>query len=220
LGDFDPQSSDIDFLIVTSENLNEHTLDRLRAMHADIASSGLAYARRLEGSYIPHAALRRYDPQHSLHPTIGVDWEFGIGRHGSNWILERNIVREHGVVVYGPPPKSLIDPVTPNELREAVCEALGGFWTEQLRGPDWLRPREYQAFATLTMCRALYTLHYGRVVSKPQAAAWARETLDPKWQPTIDRALLWRYDHTPADLTETLAFIQYAIKQGKEICEG
>lgn len=219
LGGFDPQSSDIDFLIVTDEDLPENTLDSLRDGHAEIAVSGLPYARRLEGSYIPRAALRRYDPQHSLHPTIGVDWDFGVGKHGSNWILERAIVREHGVVVYGPPPRTLIDPVAPDELRKAVCEMLGGFWKEQLSGPAWLRPREYQAFAALTMCRALYTLQHGRVVSKPEAAAWARATLDPQWHPTIDRALRWRYDHTGADLTETIAFMQYAITYSEETCQ-
>ena len=59
LGDFDPQSSDVDFLIVTTEDLSEEVLAELRDMHTSIASSGLPYAARLEGSYIPRAALRR-----------------------------------------------------------------------------------------------------------------------------------------------------------------
>ena len=59
LGDFDPQSSDVDFLIVTTEDLSGKVLEELRDMHASIASSGLPYAHRLEGSYIPRAALRR-----------------------------------------------------------------------------------------------------------------------------------------------------------------
>ena len=49
LGDFDPASSDIDFLIVTAEDVAEEARERLRDMHADIASSNLAYATRLEG---------------------------------------------------------------------------------------------------------------------------------------------------------------------------
>ena len=49
-------------------------------------------------------------------------------------------------------------------------------------------------FAILTMCRALYTLACGEVVSKPQAAAWAREALGTPWVQLIDRALLWRHD--------------------------
>lgn len=219
LGDFDPQSSDIDFLIVTAEDLSGKVLEDLRDMHASIASSGLPYANRLEGSYIPRAALRRYDPHNAFHPTIGVDWEFQFAQHKRNWVIERHIVREHGVIVYGPSPKLLIDPIPPHELREAVCEQLRSFWHDQLTGPEWLRPRDYQAFAILTMCRALYTLSLGSTVSKPAAAAWACQTLDPRWRPTIERALTWRHQHERDDLTETLAFLRFAVMYGRDVCE-
>ncbi|HZO75212.1 MAG TPA: aminoglycoside adenylyltransferase domain-containing protein [Ktedonobacteraceae bacterium] len=218
LGDFDPESSDIDFLMVTTENLTGNVLEELRAMHADIASSGLPYAQRLEGSYIPRAALRRYDPHNASHPTIGIDWDFHVGQHGSNWMIERHIVREHGVIVWGPSPKTLIDPVPAEEIRAAVCEELRTFWTAQLAGPEWLRPREYQAFAILTMCRALYTLKQGAVVSKPEAAAWACQALASEWRPTIEKALIWRSQHVKDDLSETLDFLRFAIMSAEELC--
>ena len=217
LGDFDRESSDVDFLIVTTGDLAGKALDELREMHASIASSGLAFANRLEGSYIPRAALRRYDPQNSRHPTIGADWEFHVAGHGSNWVIERYIVREHGVIVWGPSPRTLIDPVSLSELREAVCEMLRDFWQEQLTGPEWLRPRDYQAFAVLTMCRALYTLSMGDVVSKPEAAAWACQALDSKWRPLIERALAWRHQHEKDDLEETLDFMRFALMSVKEL---
>lgn len=213
LGDFDPKSSDVDFLIVTTEELSGKALDKLREMHATLAASGNPYAQRLEGSYISRTALQRYDPDHAYHPTIGSDWEFQVARHGSTWIIERHIVREHGVIVWGPSPRSLIDPVSPHELRMAASEALEQFWQKQLTGPEpeWLHPRHYQAFAVLTMCRALYTLSQGETVSKLAAATWALQTLDPSWRPLIERALTWRYQHDMDELTETLAFIRFAL---------
>ena len=59
-GDFDPPSSDIDFLVVTGDDLPEETLEALRAMHARIAAAGGHWVKELEGSYIPRAALRRH----------------------------------------------------------------------------------------------------------------------------------------------------------------
>jgi hypothetical protein len=218
LGDFDPGSSDIDFLVVTEEELSGEVLELLREMHEAIATSGLPYAKRLEGSYIPRSALRRYDPENARHPTIGVDWEFHVDQHRSNWILERYIVREHGVVLWGPSPKTLIDPILLHELQMAVCEQLRDFWQAQLDGPEWLRPRDYQSFAVLTMCRALYTLRQGIVASKSEAAAWALQELNPQWRPLIERALLWRHEHERDDLTETLIFLRYAIKYGMRLC--
>ena len=213
LGDFEPGSSDIDFLVVTEHEPLESMLHALEAMHARIAASGLLWAEKLEGSYIPRAALRHYDPANNRHPTIGMDWPFSIRAHGGHWVIERSIVREYGMVVQGPPPKTLIDPVSPDELRAAVRQALDDYWRMPLDGPEpaWLRTRDYQAYAILTMCRALYTLAYGTVVSKPAAALWARQTLPPPWPDLIAQALVWRHDTRPDDMTEMLAFIRYTI---------
>lgn len=217
LGDFDPAASDVDFLIVTDGTLSSEEFELLRVMHEEISASNLAYAHHLEGSYIPVVALRRYDPENNLHPTIGIDWEFQVAEHGRRWVLERHIVREHGVVVYGPPPATLIDPVSERELRHAVCEELSNGWTAALEKPGWLQTRDYQAFAILTMCRALYTLKHGELTSKPIAAAWAHQQY-PEWQPMIERALIWRYQHVPDDMAEMLIFLRTAIQLGLQEC--
>ena len=63
-----------------------------------------------------------------------------------------------------------------------------------------------------------FDLQSSDVVSKPEAAAWARQTLDPKWRPVIERALTWRHQHAKDDLTATLDFIRFAIMQAQEVC--
>jgi hypothetical protein len=97
---------------------------------------------------------------------------------------------------------------------------LRDFWQAQLTESEWLRSRDYQAFAVLTMCRALYTLSQGAVVSKPEAAAWACQTLDPKWRPVIERALIWRHQHAKDDLTATLDFLRFAITRAQVLCQS
>jgi predicted nucleotidyltransferase len=213
LGDFDPGSSDVDFWVVMDEDLPEEALVRLRDMHETIAASELPYAQRLEGSYIPRAALRRYDPDNARHPTIGIDWPFQIALHGKAGIIERYIVRTRGVVVWGPAPDTLIDPVSIGEIQEQVHELLNTFWRATLDDRAFFHSREYLAFGVLTMCRALYTLREGVVASKPQAAAWAQEVC-PDWKPMIEQALIWRSDHsagTEDEVTETLAFLREAL---------
>lgn len=216
LGDFTPSSSDVDFLIVTREALPPAIQEALAALHARLAVSDLPYARKLEGWYFPQAALRCHDPHAGPVPTIGADWPFGLAEPGAVWIIERWIVRERGVTVAGPPPSTLIDPVSAEELRGAVRELLRDFWARQLDGPDWLRTRDYQAFAILTMCRALHTLATGTVVSKPAAAAWATAHLAPRWSPLIARALDWRHDTRPDDMGEMLAFVRWTVAQASE----
>ncbi|MGI8587100.1 MAG: aminoglycoside adenylyltransferase domain-containing protein [Chloroflexia bacterium] len=212
-GGFDSGSSDVDFLVVTEGEVPTDLLPALGEMHSRIGASGVPWSDHLEGSYIPRAALRRYDPANARHPSIGIDWPFEVGFHDATWVLNRYLIREHVVTVAGPPPATLIDPVGPDALRAAVRDVLATHWAEALHGPDWLRPRYYQAFAILTMCRALYLLETGRLVPKQVAAAWAREHLEPRWATLADRALAWRSDHAPDDMEETLAFIGYTVER-------
>ncbi|MEO5953195.1 MAG: aminoglycoside adenylyltransferase domain-containing protein [Chloroflexia bacterium] len=221
LGDFDTESSDVDFLVVTEGKVSDEEFEALRVMHDEVAGSGLKYAKKLEGSYIPREALRKHDPENRWHPTMGIDWEFQVGPHGINWIFEREVVREHGRVVMGPNPKTLIDSVDRKDLREAICKSLSGFWSEPLAGeePAWLKTRDYQAFAILTMCRALYGLKVGGLISKPKAAEWALENVEERWRPLIAKALVWRDKHEEGDMSEMMEFIRWTVEYGAEVCE-
>ncbi len=123
-GDFNPQTSDIDFLVVTADDLPDEILASLKAMHARLRTSGLTWATKLEGAYIPRQALRRYDPPLARHPWLGVDGHFAFEQLGSDWIIQRWILREKGIAVAGSPLKSMIDPVSADDLRQAVRESL------------------------------------------------------------------------------------------------
>jgi hypothetical protein len=215
-GDFDSQRSDIDFVVVTADELPDEMLPALEAMHARIAASGLKWATKLEGSYIPQRALRRYDSAHAQHPWLGVDGHFGVEHLGSDWVIQRHVIREQGVVVAGPAPQTLIDPVQSNDLRRAVLGTLREWWSPMLHDPARLHSREYQAYAVLTMCRMLYTLQHGTVVSKPVAACWAQESLGERWAALIERALAWPRGAQPDNMNETLDFVRYALERGQQ----
>lgn len=210
-GDFNPLSSDIDFVVVTDNVFSEEILKDLEAMHTRIAKSTLKWAEKLEGSYIPQAALRRYDPFDTEFPALHIDGSIGLDKHGSDWVIQRHILRENGVVVAGPVPESLIDRVSIKEIRWAAKETLHEWWSPQLCNTVRLRSSEYQAYAILTMCRALYTLEYGSIVSKPAAAHWAQAALDKRWALLIEWAIAGRDDLKSDNMNEALNFIKYAL---------
>jgi hypothetical protein len=214
-GDFNPQTSDIDFVVVTDIDLPEDLIHNLEALHVHLWNSSLKWAAKLEGAYVPLHTLRHYDPDAAPCPAIN-EGRFYLDRQGSDWIIQRYILREYGAALCGPSLKSSIDPVTPDDLRRAVAGVLHEWWQPMLDDPHFIRNREYEAFATLTMCRALYALEYGDIVSKPTAARWALQTLDGRWTELIGRALAWPQEPQPESLSETLEFIRYTIERARQ----
>jgi hypothetical protein len=69
----------------------------------------------------------------------------------------------------------------------------------------------YQAFAVLTMCRVLYTLHHGAIASKPVSARWALKTLETRWHGVIERALVWPDDPQDDEFSAILDFIRFTV---------
>jgi hypothetical protein len=215
-GGFDPQRSDIDFVVVTAGELRDETLAALVALHARIFASGLEWARRLEGPYIPRYDLRRYDPVHARYPWLGEEGHFGVEQVGSDWVIQLHVLREHGITVAGPNPQTLIDPIQADDLRRAEQATLREWWQPQLEDPSRLRSRRYQAYAVLTMCRALYMLEHGTVVTKAVAAQWAQETLGERWAALIERALAWPRGPQVDQLEATLDLIRYTSRRSEQ----
>ncbi len=214
--DFDP-ASDIDFVAVTDEEISGNLFLALQSMHDRFTTLDSPYAIHLEGSYIPKRALRRHDPQYMRHPNIerGGDERLKWVDHDESWNIHRYLLRERGIKILGPAPKTLIDPVSPDALRRAMLPALN--WAAKIRARE-IENGAYQAYIVLSLCRILYTLECGDVVSKRAAAQWAKETLDGNWAPLIERAWLRRQNLLPADLAdvdETLGFIRYALERSR-----
>ena len=220
-GDFD-QASDIDLVVVTDDEIPGGLFSGLQAMHSRIAVIDSPWATQLEVSYIPRQAFRRYDPTHALHPHIdrGRGETLRMTRHDRDWVVQRYTLRERGVTLAGPAPQTLLDPVSPDDLRQAMLAILRGWWAPMLDDPAHLKRRGYQSYAVLSMCRVLYTLQYGTVVSKPVAARWAQETLEERWMPLIERALAGRqnpeFEAPTKDLSETLALIGYTLERSQQ----
>jgi len=214
-GDFDPLRSDIDFVVVTTKQLPGKVIAALEELHRRLWASDLKWAAKLEGTYIPQNDLRRYDPDVAPCPCVN-EGRFYLARHESDWVIQRHILREQGVSVAGPPLRPMIDPVSPDEIREGVRGVLRGWWTSLLNDPAWLRDGEYQAFAVLTMCRALYTFYHGTIASKPVSARWALATLDQRWIALIEWALTWQHADQSDRLSETLDFIRYTVEKSND----
>lgn len=219
-GDFD-EDSDIDFVVVTDVDIAGDLFRALQAMHDRIAALDTPWAIQLEGSYVSLAGLRRHDPAHALHPNIerGTGERLKMTQHGAWWEFHRHILRDCGIVITGPAPQTLIDPVPTERLQDAALATLREGIAPIMENPAQISSRGYQSYIVLSVCRILYTLEHGGVATKPVAARWAQEALGVRWQPLIERA--WVGRHHPGvqasadEIGTTLDFIRFALERAR-----
>ena len=222
VGDFD-QHSDVDFVIATRHELANDAVAALQAIHERLFDLGPEWAKHLEGSYFPTTTLRDY--RQGGTPLWYLD-------HGSrtlvrsdhcNTIVVRSILRDHGIVLVGPSPATLVDPIPVGALRHEIGGTIRGWGRQILDQPDAYRNRFYQGYIVLSYCRMLHDLIEGRPGSKRAGAAWAKVQLDPAWAGLIDRA--WACRPNPAvavreppdgaDYDQTLEFVRYMMRKSE-----
>jgi predicted nucleotidyltransferase len=207
-GGFTPDRSDIDFLVVTETRLSESILQALEKMHSEMIAEGSKWNLKLEGSYIPRADIRRYNPENGPYLCVN-EGQIYRARHDSAMVLILHTLREKGVVVEGPKPSHLIDPIAADELKRVTVENLHEWWEPMLKDQSKLQRNDYRSYAVLTMSRILFTLRFGTLASKEEAGEWAQGVLGGQYAVLIEEALAWRegmpFDH----LEETLDFIRY-----------
>ena len=252
VGDFD-EMSDVDFIVATRRDLTEAELPALRTMHAGLHDRPGHWSKHLEGSYAPQDVLRRLtaeprDPPDA--PPRPADWaDPGAGGRAARYYpflflgnthrdlvrsehdnsqVVRWILREKGVRLWGPHPRTLIDSVTPAALRAEIGELLRFIAGAVEADPDQLKVQWLQRFFALITARMLQSLATGAVRSKREAVTWAAQTLDPRWRALVEDAWTGRADlprgeaavagsapasADPAMIAETRAFIDYALQR-------
>jgi predicted nucleotidyltransferase len=226
--------SDCDFIIATARDITPGELPALQALHAGIHDLPYPYWRTgLEGSYAPVEVLRRWstepraadwgDPGMSGAPARS--YPFWYLDHGAatlvrsehdNTQVVRWCLREKGVVLAGPNPRELVDPVSPAALRAEVRGTMDLVLSLNLEPMVLVA---WQAFWVGLFCRILHTLATGAVWSKKASMAWAQDALDPQWRGLIARAAAVRKGDAaqseaaadPAEVAATRAFAHYAL---------
>src|SRR5256714_4576772 len=123
VGDADVHS-DVDFLVVTQDEIGDAEVAALQTMHERIHALDSLWAQHLEGSYVPRRRLRRVDPARAPYLYLDNGATELVRDNHCNTAVVRWSLREHGVVLSGPDPKSLVDPVSADQLRSDVMTAM------------------------------------------------------------------------------------------------
>jgi hypothetical protein len=221
LGDFDPDHSDIDFVVVTEADIDDTLFGGLQDIHARFAASSSPWAKRIEAVYITENALRDTRASNIQYPQIEKGTALFKAPLEDGWVFQLQTLRDYALVVSGGDLHTLIDPISHEEMRPAV-QAISGMWLEQSRHDpkwlDWVRERHNQVFVIQTLCRMLYSLETGDVISKPRAVQWGQTHLSYPCAALIAASVSRRHEEeqiSPDELNDTLAFIKYTVERSQ-----
>lgn len=209
-GDFLPERSDLDLLAVLDRDPDDALIGALQPVLAAVEHDHPYWAGRVEVEHVSTAALAcgasgadlgmhsiaRVSPEEALHLLPAT----------SHRLLTWASVRDSGLVLSGPPATDLLPPIDPALLRSALLDHVRD-------RPTWVRAMHDaggQAYAVLTMCRALVRLTDGIQLSKRGAADRALD-LVPQDSGLIRWASTWWYaggaDDAPPRSAEVVDFV-------------
>jgi Domain of unknown function (DUF4111) len=182
-GDFVLGRSDLDLLALLADDPDDLTLAGLTAVHAAISAASPEWDNHVEVDYVSIDAVASVLAQDgSAHSMVRISPGEPIHLLQANlhYLLNWHAAREHDHRILGHSPRELLPPI-PDDLVRAVVIEHARQWPAWLEGAS---NTEFQAYAVLTMCRALALLSTGRQRSKHAAAVWGQEFM-PEWRGLI-----------------------------------
>lgn len=224
VGDFDLHS-DVDFVVAIQRDLTHAQVTALQEVHGRIHDSNCRWAKHLEGSYFPMKTIAAPPRRDDRLWYIDNGARSLARSNHCNTLLVRFVVREQGITLAGPSPRTLLEPIPTDALRIEIHETLNRWGQEILVDPNLIDNRFYQAFAVLSYCRMLHDLYRGQAGSKLAGAEWMLYTGRAKeWSGLIERSWARRSNPAnwvglpadPVDFEATLVFIRYVIGLSQE----
>lgn len=187
--DFDYDKSDIDILVVTSARMSQHEFEQCKDMHIQLkVRHKHAKEDRLEIAYLSLPDMHEIKQQSGEIAVVSPGEPFHIKKVGNDWLINLYLLQEKGIVVFGSPLKSILPIITQEEFKYAIKNQIHD-WMQWIHNTQ--HSRAYQAYAVVTLCRALYAFTFGKPVSKKQAILWAEKNL-PKWCMLIHNSFIWQ----------------------------
>lgn len=209
-GDFVLERSDIDLQAVVRIPLTEDQIKSAEQLHRQVEQRYPEWANRVECSYPPLQLMSEIEPPSTPRPWWGFGAMYAEAPAGNEWTINHYLLSKHGIALYGPEFRTLVPPISIQNVRQASAKDLLAEWVPKIDDASWLANSHYQSYLVLNLCRILYTAVAGEAGSKKAAAAWVKEAY-PQWKDLIEEAERWSYGDKMARQPEAIAFVQFAV---------
>ena len=218
LDDYRAGQSDIDFVAVTRDPLDDAACDQLQLVHTELRPP-----LNFDGIYVTRDELAA-DPAAARAPSAHEGRVSRSGGFEANPAVWR-LLAQRGIPVRGPELGRLDVWSDPEAVRRWSLDNLNGYWAGlAARWRAAVPPRELVVhhyglpWLVLGVARVHHTIVTGDITSKSGAGHWALAHSDERWHPVVTTCLALRggesmalYDRPEAVWTDGLDFAEVSI---------
>lgn len=214
--DFNPERSDIDLIAIIKVPASQKEIKLIKQLHEKLEKKNKKWAKRIECSYVPIKMLKSILPPKAPRSYIGEGVFYPEALYGNEWLINKYLLYKHGIPLVGPDFKTLTKPINIKDVQKACVRDLFKEWQPKITDSNYLKNSHYQSYVILNLCRILYTVICGEVVSKKASATWVKKEFGSQWSNLIKTAENWRYGIEMNRREETVDFIKFVVDKVKK----
>ncbi|HDR7794600.1 TPA: DUF4111 domain-containing protein [Bacillus luti] len=181
LGAFHIETSDVDFVTVINDSVNEAEKLQIIDLHRKLGDSTLG--KRMDGMYIPLADVGKYNDEMNEY-IYCAEGKANIGYWDINAVTWWTLKNE-GITVIGREAEDLPFQVKWDDVVNTMKYNVEHYWSEKANRPYLFFIEEWVESAVVTMGRILYTLEHKTIVSKDKGLQYLLERSAKEWEPLL-----------------------------------
>lgn len=181
LGAFHIETSDVDFVAVINDYVNEAEKQHLIELHKRLSKSTLG--KRMDGMYISLADLGKYNDEMNEY-VYCAEGKVDIGYWDINAVTWWTL-KNQGITVAGKEAEDLPFQIKWDDVVNTMKYNVEHYWNEKAKRPYLFFVEEWVESAVVTMGRILYTLENKTIVSKDRGLQYVLERSTKEWEPLL-----------------------------------
>ncbi len=208
MGDWDPEKSDIDFVVVTRKPLNKRESLEIGKLHQALSKSDLG--KKLDGAYTYLEQLQQKRFEERTGSVEDHEFKADCPCH----LSADNILclLEYGKCIQGVPIEELSLSVSDEELSQAAYDML----LEDIAEIDTKEDFQTLYYILIDMLRCIYTLETGKLPTKPRAIEYCRSLVGRDRYENIKALRDGRIDEFRIEKSNLKRIASYGISKKKK----
>jgi hypothetical protein len=189
MGNFEPQYSDVDFIVILKSKLTNEEITNLKTLHEKLGID-YKYGSKLDGMYLQYNMLGKMNDEIEKYPYVKDAVLYEAGYFDINYVTWWSL-KEYEMAIESPSIKNELLDISFAKVIQTMKYNLNEYWASKLETTEIFNDDMWVEFAVVTLSRIVYTLEDKEIKSKSESCLYIVSKY-PKWRKLIEETLAIR----------------------------